>query len=139
MESKHRVMINLAWVVLVLRLVSRTVFVIVTETTEGIALICTALIAVPILLHLKTKGGCSATVLYAIVEPIFGTIYWCLVIFVFNTDNMCHKLGNDVCESLGSREVSSDFVRRPFAWWVVLMTPGLLFDFVFLVFFRKPV
>ena len=138
MEHKHKTMIRLAGVVSIIRLILRSVFVIVAETPEGIALICSSLLCIPILLHLRAKGGCSAVLLYALVEPILSTIFWCLTLYAFSANNMCHSLGDDVCEPLGDRQLPQDYDRHAEPFWAALLIPGLLFDIAFLVMFRNP-
>ena len=97
---QHRRMIILAMVISVLRLIGRSIFVIVTKDIIGIPLLFSALLCIACLCTLSRVGGCSATIIYALAEALFATIYWIFIGFVLNTNNICSKLGDGVCESI---------------------------------------
>ena len=100
MQARHKSAICLAFVVTTIRMVLRSTFVIITEDPHGIALICSALLAIPILLNLNRKGGCQPVFLLFVIEPFFSTIYFLCIFFVFNTNDICHELGDDFCENI---------------------------------------
>ena len=84
----------------VIRLILRSVFVILTESPLVIPLITTSLLSIAFLIILQRKGGCGPTLLYFVVEPLFCTIWWFLLIFALDTNQICHELGSDVCEDV---------------------------------------
>ena len=100
MQPLHKKTICLAFIAATIRMVLRSTFVIITEDPHGIALICSALLAIPLLLHLNKNGGCTAIFLLFVVEPFFSTIYFFCIFFVFNTNDICHELGDDFCENI---------------------------------------
>jgi len=93
-------MILAALIISVIRLILRSVFVIITESELVIMPITASLLVIAFMLILQRKGGCSMVILYFLVEPVLVTVWWCLVLYVFNTDKLCHELGNDICEDV---------------------------------------
>ena len=138
MSGRHKGLIYAALIVSIIRLILRSVFVIVTESPLGIPLIVTSLLAIGILLILMRKGGCSMVILYFCVEPLLSTLWWCMLLYALDTNDICHKLGSDICEDVSLKQLSYDYVRRMHPWWIVLIIPGLIFDIIFLWVFRKP-
>ena len=96
----HGCFILAAFIVSVIRLILRSVFVIMTESPLGIPLITACLLSIAFLIFLQRKGGCAPTILYFVFEPLLCTIWWCLLIFALDTNQICHKLGSDVCEDI---------------------------------------
>lgn len=138
MSRKHTGLIYAALLASIIRLILRSVFVIVTESPLGIPLISTSLIAIGILLILLRKGGCSMVILYFCVEPLLSTIWWCMLLYALDTNSICSKLGSDVCEDVSGKQLPYDYTRRMHPWWIVLIIPGLIFDCIFLWVFRRP-
>ena len=138
MSRKHRSLIYAALLVSIVRLILRSVFVIVTESPLGIPLISTSILAIGILLILVRKGGCSMVILYFCVEPLLSTIWWCMLLYALDTNEICYELGSDVCEDVSVKQIPYDYTRRMHPWWIVLIIPGLIFDFIFLWVFRRP-
>ena len=135
--GKHRRLIILAMVISVLRLIGRCVFVIMTEDIIGIPLIFSALLCIACLCTLSRVGGCSGTIIYALAEALFSTVYWILIGFVLDTNNICSKLGDGACESIDKEEIQfDDYVRRIDPTWFLLTLPGIAFDCVFVWTFR---
>ena len=139
MSVMHKQVILVIVITSVIRLILRAVFVILSESPLAIPLVCSALLSVPIMLHLLRQGGCSAVILYFLIEPFFSTIYWCCMLFVMNTNEMCSKLGNSICEDIDGKQLPFDYIRRPYPAFLILIVPGLLVDFAFHYIFRKPV
>ena len=80
------------------------------------------------------------TFFYLIVEPIAATIYWCCVLYAMNTNTSCKELGDSVCGEIPADELDNDdYIRRPYAWWIALLVPGLIFDITFVIMFGRPV
>merc|ERR1712045_710147 len=89
-----------ALLVSIIRLILRSVFVILSESPLGIPLLATCILAFCILLWLQRKGGCSMVVLYFCVEPLLSTVWWCMLLYGLNTNSLCHELGSDICEDV---------------------------------------
>ena len=137
MEKRHRNLISLAMVVSLTRLIIRSALVIVSGSPEYIPLICTAILAFPILIHLRLKGGCSAVLLYVLIELIFTTSYWVITLYVLDTSGLCYKLGSPACEP-ADLSMQANYIRRPQMVWVSIIIPGFIFDLIFLYFFSRP-
>lgn len=131
-------LIYAALTVCLIRLILRSVFVILTESELGIALIASSLVSMAVLLILLRKGGCSMVILYFCVEPLLSTFWICMILYFFNTNSLCHELGSTFCEEVAYNQLPYDYTRRPYEWWIVIIIPGLIFDILFLWFFRKP-
>ena len=61
------------------------------------------------------------------------------MLYVVNTNDTCSALGDGFCEDMTGKVITTDYVRRPEPYRVVLLIPGLIFDAVFIFFFRKPI
>ena len=83
----------------VIRIILRSAFVIWTEEPFGITLIVFALLAIPFLLQLQRSGGCTATMLYAIIELFLANIYIIAILFWIDTNDVCHEKGDPWCEN----------------------------------------
>ena len=138
MSKKHTGLIYAALMVSIVRLILRSVFVIVTESPLGVPLIVTSILAICVLLILARKGGCPMVILYFCVEPLLSTIWWCMLLYALDTNSICHELGSDVCEDVAGKQLPYDYTRRMHPWWIVLIIPGLIFDSIFLWVFRRP-
>ena len=139
MKPLHRGFLIAAFVVVAVRVILRAVFTIMAKSALGAPLIVSGLLTIVILIQLWFKGGCTPTFLYAILEPLMCTIFWFVLIFGIDTTESCFHLGDTYCESIdSSSQLSNDYVRRPHAWWVAVIIPGLIFDLLFLFVFRKP-
>ena len=79
------------------------------------------------------------TFFYLVLEPVGATIYWCCVLYAMNTNKSCQELGDSVCEEVPLGDLDDDYIRRPHAWWIALLTPGLIFDITFVILFGRPV
>ena len=73
--------------------------------------------------------------LYAVVEPIFSSIYWCAILYIMNTNAFCRDMGDNVCD-MPDKMVSNDYIIRPYPYWAALLAPGLIFDIIFIYKFR---
>ena len=103
--SDSRKQTNNNWIVAALilgtvRLICRTIFVVLTESAIGIPLICCAMLSFPILLYLWRSGGYQPIVLYFLIEIMFATLYWMCFVFLMDTNEVCQKLNDGVCEEL---------------------------------------
>ena len=131
---------RIAFVVSALRVIVRVILTVMAKSVLGAPLIIAGLLSLATLFQLWFKGGCTPTVLYVLIEPVFCTIFWCCLIFASNTNLSCNELGETFCGGINSQNLLDlDLVRRPHPWWVALVIPGLLFDLAFLYVFRKPV
>ena len=136
----HNRMIMAALAVTLIRLILRVVFVIMTESEFAVPLICASLLCIAFLIILQRKGGCSPVILYVMVEVVGMTIFYCLVLYGLDTNKICRELGDNYCEDVDFSTASqSDYTRRPEAYWIVLIIPGMIFDIFFIYVFRHPV
>ena len=138
-SDMQRIMLIVGFIASIVRLVLRIIFVVVSETPLGIPLIIFSLLAITMLIQLKWKGGCTGTVFYFLFEPLSTTIYWLCMLYVANTNQSCAILGDGVCEDISGMETSDGSIRRPHAFWVALLIPGLIVDFLFIYAFRRRV
>ena len=138
MKPKHIYFICAAMIVSVIRLILRTIFVIMAESPLGVPPVIFSLLSFAILVVLQRKGGCNSVILYFLVEPILCTIWWCILVFALDTNNICSNLGDGYCEDIDPMELTFDYVRRPHAWLIALIVPGLIFDVMFMWVFRQP-
>ena len=136
MQPVHKKLICAALLITLIRFILRTVFVIITEAVRGIPLLAAALLEFAILWHLQRKGGCSATFLFGLVETFMCTIYYICMIFAMDTNNICREW-EDICSDELHEHRGAD-IQRPYALWVLLIIPGLVFDIIFLYYFRYP-
>ena len=90
MTQRHKYWIVAALVVTTVRLLSRSTFVIASESALIIPMVCSAVLCILILVQLWNRGGCSAIILYFLIETTFVMIYWLLLIFVMDTSQLCY-------------------------------------------------
>ena len=138
MQRKHKLFIYAAIFACLIRLILRSIFVILTESELGIPLIVSSLITMGLLFFLERKGGCTMVFFYFFVETLLSTFWFCMLLYVLDTNQICHELGTGVCENVSVKQLPYDYTRRPYAWWIVLLIPGLAFDITFLWVFRRP-
>lgn len=133
-------MIIVAMVICFLRLIGRSIFVIVTQDVVGIPLVCSSLLAIVSLTILGRSGGCTPTLVYTLVEALFTTSYWLSVILVIDTNHICSQLGDSFCQKNDEVDALKDgSVRRIDLMWLIMVLPGVCFDFLFIWIFRTPV
>ena len=100
-NNLQKYMLIAAIVVQAIRFILRTIFVIVTLYMPAIALMVISLFSVAFVIQMYRRGGCSATVLYAVVEAIFATLWWVLILYVFDTNELCREVSG-VCKEANS-------------------------------------
>ena len=122
-------------IITVVRFILRTVFVIVTLYLSAIALMAISLLCLAFLITLTRKGGCSLTMLYILCELVLGTIWWIVILYVLDTNDLCREVSG-ACNEVETSQLSSDYIVRPKTGWLALLIPGILFDLLFLWFFR---
>ena len=90
MTQRHKHWIVGALVVTTIRLLSRSIFVIASESAIIIPMVCSAVLCIPLLVQLWNRGGCSAIILYFLIETTFVMVYWLLLLFVMDTNQLCY-------------------------------------------------
>ena len=88
----QKYMLYAAMIVTVLRFILRTVFVIVTAYLPAIALMAISLLCLALLITLQRRGGCSMTIFYIVCELVFGTIWWIIILYVLDTNDLCREV-----------------------------------------------
>jgi len=98
------------------------------------------MLSIVVLLHLLKRGGCSAVVLYFLLEVVLSTFYISMMLFVIDANYVCEKFGNIVCQPVDhSRSRSGgDKSRSAYPWSIAVAIPGLILDLAFVWVFRKP-
>ena len=117
-----------------LRLVFASVFCIITQSTLLVAPIVLSLVCIGLAIYSERSTTFTPDFFYGFVSLVLSTTWWSLILFYFNTDDSCHKLGDFICED---KTDEPGQLRRPHAWWIVLMIPGTIFDCTFMVFAHR--
>ena len=98
------------------------------------------MLSIAVLLHLLKRGGCSAVVLYFLLEVVLSTFYICMMLFVIDASYMCEKFEDILCEPIdhsGSRS-KGESSRSAEPWSIAVAIPGLILDLTFVWVFHKP-